>query len=75
MATESQGSNGHGASSGASSFVHNLNFDDAQQMLDNSRVMVEEAVEKAGQFVRQRPLLCLAGAVAIGYLIGKIASR
>jgi ElaB/YqjD/DUF883 family membrane-anchored ribosome-binding protein len=71
MATETQGSNGHGASS----IVDHLNTDEAQQMFDQSRAAMEQAVDKAGDFIRERPLVCLAGALAVGYLIGKIVSR
>lgn len=71
MATESQGSNGHGVAG----FAANFNAENAQEMLDQSKVVMEEAVEKAGNFIRERPILCLAGALAVGYLIGKIVSR
>jgi hypothetical protein len=32
-------------------------------------------METAAGFIRERPIVCLAGAVAIGYLVGKIVSR
>jgi ElaB/YqjD/DUF883 family membrane-anchored ribosome-binding protein len=71
MGIESQGANGQGAAS----FVNNLNAEDAQQMIDQSRVAVEKAMETAADFIRERPIVCLAGAVAVGYLIGKLVSR
>ncbi|HEX4383670.1 MAG TPA: hypothetical protein VH083_11995 [Myxococcales bacterium] len=71
MGIESQGANGQGAAG----FINNLNAEDAQQMIDQSRVSVEKAMETAADFIRERPIVCLAGAVAIGYLIGKLVSR
>jgi ElaB/YqjD/DUF883 family membrane-anchored ribosome-binding protein len=71
MGIESQGANGQGAAG----FVNNLNAEDAQQMIDQSREAVEKAMETAADFIRERPIVCLAGAVAIGYLIGKLVSR
>ncbi len=29
----------------------------------------------AAEFIKERPMVCLAGALALGYLLGKIASR
>jgi hypothetical protein len=72
MPIESQGANG----GGAASFIHDhLNAEEAQQMYEQSRVAVEHAMDTAAAFIRERPIVCLAGALAIGYLIGKIASR
>ena len=71
MSTESQGSNGHGAAG----FAANFNPQQAQEMIDHSKEVMEQAVEQAGNFIRERPLVCLAGALAVGYLIGKIVSR
>jgi ElaB/YqjD/DUF883 family membrane-anchored ribosome-binding protein len=72
MAIESQGANGQG---GAAGFINNFNTEDAQQMLEQSRVAVEHAMETAAGFIRERPIICLAGAVTIGYLVGKLVSR
>jgi ElaB/YqjD/DUF883 family membrane-anchored ribosome-binding protein len=72
MATETQGPNGHGTAGG---ILNNLNVEEAQQVIEQTRVAVDQAVETAAEFIRERPLLCLAGAVALGYFIGKIASR
>jgi hypothetical protein len=72
MATEQQGSNGQGA---ASRILSNFNPEDAQQMFEQGREAVDQALETAAGFIRERPIVCLAGALALGYLIGKIASR
>jgi ElaB/YqjD/DUF883 family membrane-anchored ribosome-binding protein len=72
MATEQQGPNGRGA---AARILSNFNPEDAQQMIDQGREAVDHALETAAEFIRERPLACLAGALAVGYLIGKIASR
>ena len=72
MAIESQGANGQGAGSG---ILGNINVEDAEQVIEQTRAAVDQAVETAADFIRERPILCLAGAVAIGYVIGKIVSR
>jgi ElaB/YqjD/DUF883 family membrane-anchored ribosome-binding protein len=72
MAIESQGPNGQGGMSG---ILDHLNVDDAQQMMDQTREVVDQALSTAGEFIRERPIICLAGALAIGYVIGKIVSR
>jgi len=72
MATEQQGSNGHGA---AARIPRNFNPEDAQHMLEQGREAMDQALNAAEEFIRERPMVCLAGALALGYLIGKIASR
>jgi hypothetical protein len=72
MATEQQGSNGHGT---AARILGNFNPEDAQQMLEQGREAMDQALSTAAEFIRERPMVCLAGALALGYLIGKIASR
>jgi ElaB/YqjD/DUF883 family membrane-anchored ribosome-binding protein len=74
MATEAQGSNGNSQGIG-SGILNSLNVEDAQQMMEQTRVAVEHAVETASDFIRERPIVCLAGALALGYVIGKIVSR
>ncbi len=46
-----------------------------EQTVAAAREQVEQAIETAAQFIRERPVLSVAGAVAIGYLVGKLASR
>ena len=72
MATETQGPNGQGT---AAKILSNFNPEDAQQMLEQGREAVDQALNAASEFIRERPMVCLAGAVAIGYLLGKLASR
>jgi ElaB/YqjD/DUF883 family membrane-anchored ribosome-binding protein len=72
MPIESESANGHG---GAASILNNLNIEDAQQVMEQTRAAVDHAVETASEFIRERPIICLAGAIALGYVIGKIVSR
>jgi ElaB/YqjD/DUF883 family membrane-anchored ribosome-binding protein len=72
MPIESEGANGHGSAAG---ILGNLNIEDAQQVMEQTRAAVDQAVEAASAFVRERPIVCLAGALALGYVIGKIVSR
>lgn len=72
MAIESQGTNGQGGMSG---LIDHLNVDDAQQMMEQTREAMDKALSTASDFIRERPMVCLAGALALGYVIGKIVSR
>jgi hypothetical protein len=72
MATEQQGGNGHGT---AARILGNFNPEDAQQMLEQGREAMDQALNTASEFIRERPIVCLAGALTLGYLLGKIASR
>ena len=72
MATEPQGPNGQGT---AARILSNFNSEDAQQMFEQGREAIDQALDTASGFIRERPMACLAGALAIGYLLGKIASR
>ena len=72
MPIESQGGNGQGAAGG---ILSNINVEDAQQAVEQARAAVDHAIETASDFIRERPIVCLAGALALGYIIGKIVSR
>ncbi|MGZ6144123.1 MAG: hypothetical protein ACXWLM_12350 [Myxococcales bacterium] len=72
MAIESQGANGQGTAGG---ILNNIDVEDAQQMIEQTRAAVDQAIETASDFIRERPIICLAGALALGYVIGKIVSR
>ena len=43
--------------------------------LDTAQAGLESALEAATQFVRERPAAALLGALAVGWLVGKLASR
>lgn len=73
MATEASG--GNPASNPVASALHDMGIEDPQQVIDQTREAVSQALDQASEFIRERPLACLAGAVAIGYLFGKLASR
>jgi ElaB/YqjD/DUF883 family membrane-anchored ribosome-binding protein len=72
MAIETQGPDGQGVSGG---ILNNVNIEDAQQVIEQTRAAVDQALETASDFIRERPIVCLAGALALGYVIGKIVSR
>ncbi|HUJ25571.1 MAG TPA: hypothetical protein VLW85_06115 [Myxococcales bacterium] len=52
-----------------------MNLDDAEQVIEQTRAAVDQALGVASDFIRERPILCLAGALALGYVVGKIVSR
>jgi ElaB/YqjD/DUF883 family membrane-anchored ribosome-binding protein len=62
-------------SSGNGSLAEEDTQAQVQRAIENARAELEGYVEAAADFIRERPVVCVAGAVAIGYLIGKIASR
>lgn len=43
--------------------------------LEEARARLEEANERAKGFIRRNPGACLAGALALGFLLGRWASR
>lgn len=45
------------------------------EYVETARAEVDRYVQTASNFVRERPVACLLGAVAVGFLIGRIASR
>jgi ElaB/YqjD/DUF883 family membrane-anchored ribosome-binding protein len=63
-----------GNGSGAGIFG-DLSTQDAQRIVEQTKAAVDQAVDQASEFIRERPIVCLAGALALGYLIGKIVSR
>ncbi len=52
-----------------------LGAQDAQRIVEQTKVAVDQAVDQVSEFIRERPIACLAGALALGYVIGKIVSR
>jgi ElaB/YqjD/DUF883 family membrane-anchored ribosome-binding protein len=52
-----------------------LSAQDAQRIMEQTKVAVDQALDQASEFIRERPIVCLAGALALGYVIGKIVSR
>ena len=63
---------GNGSGAG---LLGDFGAEDAQRIVEQTKVAVDEAVNQASEFIRERPMLCLAGALALGYVIGKIVSR
>jgi ElaB/YqjD/DUF883 family membrane-anchored ribosome-binding protein len=43
--------------------------------LDTAQAGFDRAVEAATEFIRERPVAALVGAVALGWVVGKLASR
>jgi len=52
-----------------------ISSQDAQQVVEQTKEAVGQAVEQVTDFIREKPIMCLAGALALGYVFGKIASR
>ena len=59
--------NGFGAG-----LLGDLSTQDAQRIVEQTKVAVDQAMDQASEFIRERPIVCLAGALALGYIIGKI---
>jgi len=45
------------------------------QAVTEAREAVDAALKAASDFIRERPIACLAGALALGYVIRRIVSR
>ncbi len=43
--------------------------------VEKAQQALSDLNDRALVFVRERPLTCLAGAVALGFLVGKLAAR
>jgi ElaB/YqjD/DUF883 family membrane-anchored ribosome-binding protein len=59
----------------AAGILGDVSSQDAQQIVEQTKQALDDAVEQVSDFIRERPIVCLAGALAFGYVIGKIASR
>lgn len=67
------GGNGHANAEGG--LASQFDQQHIQEAIENAREQIDQYVETAADFIRERPVLCLAGAAAIGFLVGKLASR
>ena len=59
----------------AGGILGDISSQDAQHMVEQTKQAMDQAVEQVSDFIREKPIACLAGALAFGYLVGKIASR
>ncbi|QDG54935.1 hypothetical protein FIV42_21160 [Persicimonas caeni] len=50
-------------------------YHELEQRYDDARVQLRHANDSAVQFIRENPVVCLVGAVGIGYFVGRLASR
>lgn len=50
-------------------------MEELEETLARAREELDHYVERAAEFIRERPVASVAGAVALGWLIGRIASR
>ncbi|MBA2662531.1 MAG: hypothetical protein H0U74_09575 [Bradymonadaceae bacterium] len=46
-----------------------------EQQVDQTRAQLQEFNDKAVTFIRENPGWCVIGAVAVGYVVGRMASR
>ncbi|MFW5966187.1 MAG: hypothetical protein ACOCV2_01660 [Persicimonas sp.] len=46
-----------------------------EQRYGDVRTRLREANDRAREFIEENPVVCIAGAVGIGYLVGRLASR
>lgn len=50
-------------------------YREIERTYDDTRARIEDFNERAVDFVRENPGLCIVGAVATGFIIGRLASR
>lgn len=48
---------------------------EATAQLENARVLLDDFNQRALAFIRERPGTALLGALALGFVVGKLASR
>ncbi len=46
-----------------------------ERPLDTAQASLDRAMEAATEFIRERPVAAIVGAVALGWVVGKLASR
>ena len=68
---------GDGASSGNGADTHKVQefAREASAQVEHARVVFDDLNNRALAFIREKPGVALLGAVALGYLVGKIASK
>lgn len=50
-------------------------YREIEQTYDDTRARLEQLNERAANFIRENPGICIVGAVAAGYVVGRLASR
>lgn len=50
-------------------------FHEMEARYDDARAQLRTYNDQAVDFIRENPAICVAGAVGVGYLVGKLASR
>ena len=73
------GSSGAGGYGGDGAAFHRQKVEEfareASAQVEHARMVFDEINERALAFIRERPGTALLGALALGYLVGKIASK
>lgn len=49
--------------------------EEVDQAMERARAEVDRYIGMAADFIRERPVASLAGAIAIGFVVGRLASR
>ncbi len=50
-------------------------YHELEERYDNARTQLRRANDRAVDFIRENPAICIVGAVGVGYLVGRLASR
>ena len=50
-------------------------YREIEQTYGDTRARLENINERAADFIRDNPGVCIVGAVAAGYIVGRLASR
>ncbi|MBS2027444.1 MAG: hypothetical protein JST54_06010 [Deltaproteobacteria bacterium] len=61
------------AQNGAATANHAM--ERVEEQLQAAKDALADTDVKVRAFVKERPILCLAGAIALGYVVGKLVSR
>jgi hypothetical protein len=63
------------SSESSSKVLDDLHPESAAEAVEQARAALDDSFESATTFIRERPIACLVGALALGYVVGKIASH
>jgi ElaB/YqjD/DUF883 family membrane-anchored ribosome-binding protein len=61
--------------SGTVTSSEKLNLENAKRVINEAKDAMDRDVDIAATFIRERPIACLAAALALGYVVGKIVSH
>lgn len=50
-------------------------YHELEQRYDDVRGQLQQVNDRSVEFIRENPAICIAGAIGVGFVIGRLASR